>query len=294
MSSTPPRDLSSVASETKRIITAHSLHFTALSILFVLPLSLLKSASPIFIFLLRRPSAGGNYSPVSLYLIILGFSLFTFVFEIVAVGSITDSVIHAFLGRPTKLIPTVKSTLCSFFLRLSLTLLIVNLVNYLISILLDSPLYFLIWNGIGPNSPLFIAAGIIHSIVLGSIHLYLQMSWALASTIVVVESEIGVSALKRSSYLVKGKWPTVLFVVLLSNGMVALLSTLTSVTVAAAGIAGGWKTALLFVALTALTLAFLTLFLLCFFVVETVLYLYCKAARGELASDSLPLLAPSN
>ncbi|WRX14850.1 hypothetical protein QQP08_007337 [Theobroma cacao] len=116
-------DLWTILSESKRIINAHSRHFLALSVLFLLPLSFSISAYPAIIQLVSRPSPltvethlsffnpiqqqPPNF-PVKTLIFFFLYTLFTVIFSLFATGSITYSVFHGFYGRPVKLVSAIN------------------------------------------------------------------------------------------------------------------------------------------------------------------------------------------
>ncbi|QHO59586.1 uncharacterized protein DS421_3g100300 [Arachis hypogaea] len=132
-----------VLCESKRIINAHSRHFLALSVIFLLPLSFSLIVSPTLL-LLFDPSATKSTSSrlhvllrlttttshhthhqphpqvtLTSLLFPLCFSIFLFLTSIGALSSITHSVLHGFFGRPVKLHSALLSILSSFLPLLS-------------------------------------------------------------------------------------------------------------------------------------------------------------------------------
>ncbi|CAI0390975.1 unnamed protein product [Linum tenue] len=330
----PPLDFSAVLSESKRIINAHSRHFLALSVLFLLPLSfsvtvfstvhnlllhrhpsghrpesLLSRPSPLLPSLAQLDSQSSDQFPfphhhhhdddfqlpIETLALVAGFALFFFVFTILAIGSISYSVVHGFYGRPVKLVSAIKSGFNSFF-RLSITHIVVKLLLSLVALLFLCSFYFVIKGlelvclEIDPDSPYFLALAVVYSVVLLAVILYFKLNWSLSSVIVVAESSWGVWALRRSGYLVKGMRRAVLYFFLLFGLASGILTWTSSIAAAKWGggdaIGGnqGWDS-WFFVAQIVVTSALLTLILLYFFAAQTVLYMYCKAVRGELASE---------
>ncbi|EEF39985.1 hypothetical protein RCOM_0837900 [Ricinus communis] len=107
----PPLDLCAVLSESKRIINAHSRHFLALSVLFLLPISFSITVFPTLQNLLTQSSTLNSkillsvvvFSPDPSHLfttrtliLSIAFSVFIFVLALLALGSITYSVLHGF------------------------------------------------------------------------------------------------------------------------------------------------------------------------------------------------------
>ncbi|TKY58917.1 hypothetical protein E2542_SST15992 [Spatholobus suberectus] len=119
-----------ILSESKRIINAHSRHFLALSVIFLLPLSFSLIVSP-FLFPLLSPHHSSHIHillrhsqppqpqnpslPFSFSLPLLLFFLSLFLFSLCALASITHSVFHGFFGRPVKLLSALLSIPASFF-----------------------------------------------------------------------------------------------------------------------------------------------------------------------------------
>ncbi|CAI0462972.1 unnamed protein product [Linum tenue] len=305
-----PLDFSAVLSESKRIINAHSRHFLALSVLFLLPLSFSVTVfSTIHNLLLHHHSGHRPKSllsrphhhddddlqlPIETLALVACFALFFFVFTILAIGSISYSVLHGFYGRPVKFVSAIKSGLTSFF-RLFITHIVVELLLSLVALLFLCSFYFVIKGldlvclEIDTDSPYFLALAVVYSVVLLAVLLYFKVNWSISSVIVVAESSWGVPALRRSGYLVKGMRRAVLYF-FLSFGLISGILTWTS-SIATAKLGGdalggsqGWNS-WFFVAQIVVTSALLTLILLYFFAAQTVLYMYCKAVRGELASE---------
>ncbi|CAN0896498.1 hypothetical protein LINGRAHAP2_LOCUS18535 [Linum grandiflorum] len=315
MASPQQLDFSAVLSESKRIINAHSRHFLALSVLFLLPLSFSVTVySTVNNLLLHRHPSGHHPKsllskpppflprlndfnpddddlpfPIETLALAAGFAVFLSIYTNLALGSITYSVLHGFYGRPVKLISAVKSALTSFP-RLLVTHLIVDLMVSLVTLLFICSLYFvtkglnLLGLEIYPDSPYFFALTVIYSACLLIVLLYFEVNWILSSVVVVAESSWGILPLKRSSYLVKGMQRAVSYF-WLSFGLLSGVLTWTSFIAAEKLSGGGDWNSWFFVAQIVVTSALLTLLLLYFFAAQTVLYMYCKAVHGELASE---------
>ncbi|KAJ0825744.1 hypothetical protein HanRHA438_Chr17g0806571 [Helianthus annuus] len=122
----PPHTLTlfGTLSEAKRIFSAHSRHFLALSVLFLLPLSfsliifptLQLSLTQSYVvstqFLTLHPTH--TYLPHHLTLPLI-YTLFIYTFFLCATATITYSTFHGFYGRPVKFFPAIKSLISSFF-----------------------------------------------------------------------------------------------------------------------------------------------------------------------------------
>ncbi|XP_042005713.1 uncharacterized protein LOC121754416 [Salvia splendens] len=120
-------NLFGVLSETKRIINAHSRHFLALSVLFLLPLSfslvvfpsLSHSPSPLSHYhrsLFFFSSSSPDLPPIATSHLLLAslYALFALFLSLFATASITHSTFHGFYGRPVKFISSIKYVLTSF------------------------------------------------------------------------------------------------------------------------------------------------------------------------------------
>ncbi|KAJ9174226.1 hypothetical protein P3X46_017273 [Hevea brasiliensis] len=301
----PPLDLCTVLTESKRIINAHSRHFLALSVFFLLPLSFSLTVYPTLQNLLASSSTPNskislstsilldqdpsNFVTVKILVLSLLFSLFIFVFALLAVGSITYSVLHGFYGRPVKLVASIRSALISFFPLLVTTILaqIIVLAIFLVS----GFFLFLVIMGIQLAgfqveffSPYFTGFCVVVSIVLILILVYLQLNWYLVGVLVAVESSWGLEPLKRSSFLIKGMRGVALALLLFFGFLVGILLFISSFSGITLGIGtnDGWKSCA-FVVQIVVTSTLLMLLLLYHVATNTVLYMYCKAVHGELA-----------
>ncbi|KDP41250.1 hypothetical protein JCGZ_15657 [Jatropha curcas] len=302
----PTLDLCTVLIESKRIINAHSRHFLALSVLFLLPLSFSLTVYPTLQNLLSKSSTSNSKifltSSVFFFdqdpsdfiiakniVLSLLFFLFVSVFALLSVGSITYSVLHGFYGRPVKFKSAIKSAFASF-LPLLITVFFVEIAVSAISLVSGFSL-FLVIKGIELlglelqfSSPYFIGLSVIVSIVLVLTLVYLQLNWSLATVIAVVESSWGLAPLKRSSFLIKGMRGVAFALLLFFGFLVGILLFLTSVSGVTLGIgtSRGWKTCGSILQIVG-TSTLLMLLLLYNVAAHTVLYMYCKAIHGELA-----------
>lgn len=114
---------------------------------------------------------------------------------------------------------------------------------------------------------------------------YVQVHCTLGCVVVVVEGKWGFEALRRSGVLIKGMRLVSLWLLLLGCVTVVLPLWLNSVPLVK--FEGGfdfWKSAG-FVVQTVLSSSFVTLFMLISVSANAVLYMYCKALHGELASE---------
>ncbi|XP_042500143.1 uncharacterized protein LOC122078283 [Macadamia integrifolia] len=296
MATIPPLDFCGVLVESKKIVNAHSRHFLALSVLFLLPLTF----SLIFFSTVRHAIAepGRNsaqtllrYSPEHrLFLKTTGLSMIyaltILTLSICAAGTITYSVYHGFFGRPVKFASAIKS-LSNSFLRLFVTFICSQIIVLAISFAVGV-IVFLVIKGIdslgfqiSPSSPYIFAAYAIGLVALGSGLFYLQVNWALASVVVVVESSWGLEPLRRSTYLVKGM-RGIAASLLLFFGLVLGITVWTNWGFA---VAPGGLRDWIFVALTVISSALIMMCVLHSVAANTVLYMYCKALHGELAGE---------
>lgn len=134
------------------------------------------------------------------------------------------------------------------------------------------------------SSPYFLGFSIVLSIVLVLILVYLQVKWALAYVIVVLESSWGIKPLKRSAYLIKGYKLVALSMYLYYSFLVGILIWSNWETAFAFRNTDRWKS-WGFVLQIVFTSTLLTLLFLYFAAANTVLYMYCKAIHGELAPE---------
>ncbi|RYR64814.1 hypothetical protein Ahy_A03g010855 isoform A [Arachis hypogaea] len=277
-----------VLCESKRIINAHSRHFLALSVIFLLPLSFSLIVSPTLL-LLFDPSATKSTSSrlhvllrlttttshhthhqphpqvtLTSLLFPLCFSIFLFLTSIGALSSITHSVLHGFFGRPVKLHSALLSILSSF-----LPLLSTHFFSHLLLLLPLLPLLF-----IPPPS----------SSLLTILLVNLRVSWTLAPVIAVAESSYALRPLRRSAALVRTMKPLAASTILFFGLLEGLLLWSSSVLVTSGGVGAWWKdwAVVLQIVLTSTTLMVLMLY---HTAADTVLYMYCKAVHGELAVE---------
>ncbi|KAH7858502.1 hypothetical protein Vadar_024619 [Vaccinium darrowii] len=302
-------NLCGVLSESKRIINAHSRHFLALSVLFLLPLSFsliifptlqstLTSSQPHSYHhsqtLLRTTTTTTHTPPLqTLALPFLLYSLFYSIFFLTASLTITYSTYHGFYGRPVKLAHAAKSLLSSF-----LPLLATSIASQLLIALVCAAFGvfpFAVAKGVqillgfdeeidyATNHYFLGLCGVVF-VVLALVLVYLKVNWALACVVVVVESKWGFEPLRRSAYLMRGMR-------LVSLSLWLLFGTLIAFFVSAFGsgpmsvnydFSDVW-TCLSFISQTVVGSSFVTMFMLYNIASHAVLYMYCKALHGELA-----------
>lgn len=150
----------------------------------------------------------------------------------------------------------------------------------------------LVYNGIALvgveidyNNVYFMGFAILIAALLVGFLIYLQVEWYLSTVIVVVESEWGLAALKRSSYLVKGMRGVALSMNILFGLLLGLLGMSSSRLLPdSGGIEWGWVS-WAFVFQTVIYTGFMTILMLYNVAANAVLFMYCKALRGELAFE---------
>ncbi|KAJ4711412.1 Transmembrane protein [Melia azedarach] len=301
--STPRLNLCIILSESKRIIKAHSRHFLALSVIFLLPLAFSILVYPTLQQLILQSPKHDAKTLLSQsfqdstpeidqesFLLSIFYAVFAIVSSLCGVGSITYSVFHGFYGRPVKLISSLKSILYSFLPLLATTLVCQMIVSGILSVfagflfLVVRLVKFVGFDQFEYSSPYFLGFSIVLSIVLVLILVYLQVKWALAYVIVVLESSWGIKPLKRSAYLIKGYKLVALSMYLYYSFLVGILIWSNWETAFAFRNTDRWKS-WGFVLQIVFTSTLLTLLFLYFAAANTVLYMYCKAIHGELAPE---------
>ncbi|KAM7269147.1 hypothetical protein ACFE04_024644 [Oxalis oulophora] len=307
---TPPpppslRNFCAALSESKRIIDAHSRHFLALSVLFLLPISFSVVVYPTIQHQLLNGDNSLHNSKTSLsktpqitftakfIVLVLLYSVFMFVFSLFAVGSITYSVYHGFYGRPVKLKSAIKSSMSSF-LPLLATTLACQFIFYGIFIVFSFFLFAVVKGiqflgiHISYSSLYFVALCMPIIIVLFLVTAYLQVNWCLVSVVVVVESIWGCRPLKRSNALIKGMKNVALSSLSFFGFSGLVLGWANMVWDPKFGgvitVVGEWKNWGVIVQIVAASTLFVLLMLYSL-AVNTVLYMYCKAIHGELAME---------
>ncbi|WJX50902.1 hypothetical protein P8452_37148 [Trifolium repens] len=298
-------NLWSILSESKRIINAHSRHFLALSVIFLLPLSfslivfptilhlLTHSNSPTIHILLRLPQtqtqAQAQFKaqtnslnfPFPFPLLLLLSLFLLFIFSLSALATITHSVFHGFFGRPVKLFSAVTSLISSF-----LPLLVTTILSHLILFSLSIPIPLLSFL-LGPSlslSPITLTASAILLLALIFFLFYLRVSWTLASVIAVVENNYGIQSLCRSAALMNGMKSTGASCFLFFASLEGIMLWSGSLLAAVGSDSGSWRDWAIVVQIV-LTSTVMTVLMLYNAAANTVLYMYCKAVHGELASE---------
>ncbi|XAR55903.1 hypothetical protein NMG60_11036136 [Bertholletia excelsa] len=293
----PTLNLWGVLAGSRRIINAHSRHFLALSVFFLLPLSFSLFIYPTFQttlsqsqtkptrLLLRNPLSSSTSESYFLAFPFI-YSLFVSFLSLCAVASITHSTYHGFFGRPVKLASAMKSLLRSFVPLVITTicsLLALSLVCALFGLLV-----ILVARGaenlgfaIDYDSNYFRWSCIVIAVIAILVLVHLEVKWALASVIVVTESKWGFEPLWRSAYLVKGMRTVSLSLILYFGTTIGFFIWCLSGP-NPGSFSDMWK-CLLFIIQTVLGSSVVTGLMLMNVAARTVLYLYCKALHGELA-----------
>ncbi|XP_030548036.1 uncharacterized protein LOC115753532 [Rhodamnia argentea] len=311
----PAADFCTVISESRRILKAHSRHFLALSVLFLLPISFSLAVYPTLQRLLLDSSSSSNpYHAQTLLrhsllllnqppqqqrsgvdprsvLLSVGYTSFLTLLSIFAAGSITYSVVQGFYGRPVKLLSAIKSIGTSFFPLLS-TLICTQaitssmvIVSGILGILILKGAELVVGHEISYSSTFFL--GLVASIVvvLVLVLAYLQVQWVLANVIVVAESGYWFLPLRRSAYLVKGMRSVALSVTLFFGILSGILVWTSTLSTSESVIDGNeWKRWHFVVQIVATSSSLMMLMLLSL-AANVVLYMYCKAMHGELAME---------
>ncbi|XP_010514098.1 PREDICTED: uncharacterized protein LOC104790100 [Camelina sativa] len=294
-----PVNLWVVLSESKRIINAHSRHFLALSVLFLLPLCFSVTVYP-SVFRLITDQSSASHNSVSLLrglhdsdvvvvdtkttvLLLIAYIVVVTVFNLLAIGSIAYSVFQGFYGRPVRFISAVKSSFASF-LPLLATLISSNFIVLGLFLILGFPA-FLLNKEFDYASPYFQAVTMVVTVISILAVVKLYVDWILAWVVVVVESAWGLAPLKRSKSLVKGMKSVSLSIIFFFATTESVLVWISTVAASAQLDDDGgklWPNAF-FVLQIVITSAVLTLLMLYNLAATTVMYMYCKAVHGELA-----------
>ncbi|XP_019164540.1 PREDICTED: uncharacterized protein LOC109160757 [Ipomoea nil] len=222
-----------VASEAKRVTTAHSLHFFALSLLFLFPFcfsiviypSLFTAAfSQLNGFHPQQWLLSFNADPTDPRARPILLALFALCLAPCAFGTIIYSTFNGHHGRPVTLSSSVKSLVCSFFPMLSTLIvsqIIVCLVGVLAALILLAGLQ-IVGVEVNYNNPSWGLVILYVLLVLPTI-LWLQINWSLAYVIVVVESKWGYEPLRGSAQLVKGMRRVAASILLLYGLVISLM-----------------------------------------------------------------------
>ncbi|EXC20038.1 hypothetical protein L484_015716 [Morus notabilis] len=232
MATTPTKqiNLCSVLSESRRLIKSQRRHFLSLGLLFLLPPTIVTATFPKLQSLLSDsiisltflyPNSSFGTSPdhdqhpagtisTNTLLISLVYLLSTLALSLCAAGSITYTAFHGFYGEAIKPKSILNSIATSFFPLLA-TALISHAILFLIGVIFA---FFsaaviggawLLGFQTDPSSPYFLVFCASMVVLLVFVVIHLQVNWALASVVVVLESTWGFEALNRSRNLIKGR-----------------------------------------------------------------------------------------
>ncbi|PKA57451.1 hypothetical protein AXF42_Ash013639 [Apostasia shenzhenica] len=290
-----PAMLAGVVSESFRVVSDHSRHFLALSVLFLLPLSSLLISSPSLLPLIlrHRPShppqsllrsfPPSSTPDLSETLTLAAAAAVALALSAVASAAVTRSVNHGFYGRPVKLLPNLRS-LHFPVLRLLATLLSAFLVFSAVVALIASLCLLLLFvlsllHVESGSIPPYRFAAAIAVITVAR----LQLEWCLAGVVAVMESSWGLAPLKRSGELIEGMWLASICLWVFFGAGIGL--TLWGFGLWDVADVGSWYKVLPVIAKTVFGSAFTTVLLLYLLVTRAALYLYCKAVHGELPGE---------
>ncbi|KAG6426241.1 hypothetical protein SASPL_110461 [Salvia splendens] len=280
-----------ILSDTSALISAHSLHFTALSILFLFPSSfaavvyslLSLPNNPLQTLHLRLQStfSAADYQIPAVGASHLLVSLISLIFTICATASISSSTFNAFYGKPVELATALKSAIVKFLPLLATTLAVQIVIALIVSVFLG--FVAITSNGIADlYNQYYLAIVIAVAVLMVALMFYLQIEWSLSNAVVVLESDWGFAALKRSSYLVKGArgvmFSFLLFFLILAG--VFVICFFKYVMIEYGSGADAWNCWLVLkIAAFAVFSSLLSLYSVA---ALTVFFIYCKASRHEL------------
>ncbi|XP_059316001.1 uncharacterized protein LOC132066815 [Lycium ferocissimum] len=217
-----------------------------------------------------------------------------------AVAAFTYSAVHASYGKPINLISSIKSIRNSFVPLLS-TFIVSHVMFISITLLFALVLVFSvqILQALGFielkydfNHLLFFA--IFALAVLEPFLLWLQVNWFLAYVVALVESKWGFETLRRISYLVKGKRPIVMSMMVLYGFMMGFMMVGGSIIFVIAGAAKGNQLITSFGVMFQIMQSSLMGYVMMnqYLVGNVVLYMYYKDLNGEnLPSEIRDVLA---
>ncbi|XP_047959826.1 uncharacterized protein LOC125205065 [Salvia hispanica] len=276
-----------ILSDTSSLINAHSLHFTALLILFLFP----SSFATVVYFLLSLPNnplqtlqpifSAADYQIPAVGASHLLVSLISLIFTICATASISSSTFNAFYGQPVELATALKSALVKFLPLLATTLVVQIVIGVIVFVFIG--FLAITSNGIADSyNQYYLAICIAVALLFVALLIYLQIEWSLSNAVVVLESDWGFAALKRSSYLVKGAWGVMfsfmLFFMILAGVFVICFFKYVMIEYGSGG--DGWNCWLVWK--IAAFAAFSSVLSLYSVAALTVFFIYCKASRHEL------------
>ncbi|XP_074585611.1 uncharacterized protein LOC141841351 [Curcuma longa] len=282
--STWPDLLGGVISESHRVVAAHSRHFLALSVLFLLPFSSILVAAPSFLFTSSASTSSLFFSHLhhhrlpSLAPPVL--CSFAALFLLSASAAVSRSAHHSFYGRPVKILPALRSLpagLAHLTATLTAALLTLATLALLLASLLLLSLKALAFLHLPPHLSPFLYSIFAAIAFLALLHLHL--TYFLAGVIAILESSWGFAPLRRSADLIKGMRPASLCL----NLFFALAIGLT-LWGCAVGNPGSMAAAGA-IARTVFATGITAALLLYWMAAAVVVYMYCKALHGELAEE---------
>jgi len=258
--------------ESNGIINSQPRHYLTLSLIFLLPLSLISQL--MLKHLQQNPPTITN--PTTIFFLSLFLFLISSILSYGAFITITYSVYNAFFNQPVKLKEAIKSISTSFFPLLAtsaITFTIYFFISFLFMFLNGLVLFFIFFIlghiDLMTNPSFLLIYFMVSMILIVPLVIYLEVYITLVKVIVVVESCWGLEPLKRSWKLVKGvKW--------LAFSTIFLFGTLQMILVWISG----YSWVLIFV-----VSPILVVLLLYYIAVCTLLYIYCKEKQGELAVE---------
>ncbi|KAL5055207.1 hypothetical protein RYX36_035889 [Vicia faba] len=262
-----------VLSEAKRTIDAQPRHYLILSLIFILPSSLVTF---LFNFLVKhfqqQPQQDTIYPTLIFTLVSILFLLISSIFTFCSFISITYSVYHSFFNQHIKLKEAIKFISTSFFPLLATDIIIFTIFfigSFLLGLVIGVVLFLITYIGgvdLQANSYLVIVLLMLVFLPLG---MYLMINFTLVKVIVVVESVWGFEPLRRSWKLVRGMKRLILSISFLFGSLQLVLVWITSYS---------WVLNLVISPIFAM----LSLYS---YAVLTVLYIYCKEKHEKLANE---------
>ncbi|XP_015074967.1 uncharacterized protein LOC107018894 [Solanum pennellii] len=282
-----------ILNSTLLVLRSHSLHFHALSIMFLWPIIFSLIVYPSFYLAFFHPdynfiiSTQFSISSFEIFVTMV-CALFFALFFLCSIATITYSTVQAYKNRPMNLISSIKSIRSSFFPLLS-TFIVSHAI--FISVIIIIALVFVVLLQILKDLGLIELQNdsnhfwFLFILVIVPVLLWLQVNWSLAYAIAAVESKWGFETLRRSAYLVKGmRWVafwTHLFYGL-SLGAMVIGSNVVFV-ILGVGKGDHWRSFSVTSQVVQCTVLG-TLGMNQFLVLNAVLYMYCKDLEGEKLS----------
>lgn len=289
--------LAGVLSESSRVVSDHSRHFLALSVLFLLPLSSVLIASPSLLpllihhrqnlppqSLLRGALRSSPFPDLTRSLILAAAAAVLFLpITSAAVAAVTRSVNHGFYGRPVKILPNLRSLHIPVLHLLATVLSGLIIFSAIVALIVSLCLLLLFVLSIldveSGSIPPYSFAAVVSSVIIARF----LLEWCLAGVVSVMESSWGFAPLKRSGELIDGMR-------LAAISLWVFFGTGIGFTLWGFGLwkipsGGSWHVVIPVVGKTVLGSALTALLLLYILVTQAALYLYCKAVHGELLGE---------